>query len=248
MSHTHDSHHLHFKDYKFPLEDRSFLDKIAFIHYDGAAKSKRVSDTIRETLRILTAYSGFQAHYSVSTTTKFMSKPLGDNTSTVVELHQVSERVDLVGQDKRGFGQLNLLNGELILPAYLQPRKAEVVKEGETPKEEPKHEFISSPVKLIEAFEKAFEHERGGVWWLKDDNQFQVATFLYEWRRIILDLPFGFHGNTWKDNHGVVHFFATQSGELEFPDERLNLYLSLDLPSTFNAKVIDQERAEQSKA
>ncbi len=245
MSLTHDAHHLNFKDYKFPLEDRAFLDKIAFIHYDGAAKSKRVSDAIRETLRILTAYNGFVAHYDVSATVKFMSKPLGDGTSTVVELHQVSERIGFIGQDKKGFGQLNLLNGALLLPAYLQPKKADV-KEGEAAKEEQAHEFISNPVKLIAAFEQAFEGERSAEWWLADGNKFQVATFLYEWRRIVLDLPFGFHGHAWKDNHGVVHFYATQSGDLEFPDERLNLYLSITLPSVFNGKVIELEKAEQA--
>jgi hypothetical protein len=240
MSLTHDAHHLNFKDYKFPLEDRAFLDKIAFIHYDGAAKSKRVSDAIRETLRILTAYNGFVAHYDVSATVKFMSKPLGDGTSTVVELHQVSERIGFIGQDKKGFGQLNLINGALLLPTYLQAKKAGDEKEGD-----PKHEFISSPVQLIAELEKAFEAERSAEWWLKDGNKFQVATFLYEWRRIVLDLPFGFHGHVWKDNHGVVHFYATQADELEFADERLNLYLSITLPSVFNGKVIELEKAEQ---
>jgi hypothetical protein len=240
MSLTHDAHHLQFKDYKFPLEDRAFLDKVAFIHYDGAAKSKRVSDAIRETLRILTAYNGFQAHYSVSSTVKIGTKPLDNGNLGLIEQHQVSERVDLVGQDKKGFGQLNLINGALLLPTYLQAKKAGDEKEGD-----PKHEFISSPVQLIAELEKAFEAERSAEWWLKDGNKFQVATFLYEWRRIVLDLPFGFHGHVWKDNHGVVHFYATQADELEFADERLNLYLSITLPSVFNGKVIELEKAEQ---
>jgi hypothetical protein len=233
MSHKTDAHHLRFNDYKFPLEDRAFLDKIAFMKYDGAGKSKRLTDAIRETLRILTAFDGFRANYSLTTSPSDTSK----NAMSLVQ-----ETVTAVGQDETPFFSLHMLNGPLMLPVYLQPKKAV---EGEEPTKAP--EFIASPVDLIGAFDALFGTERSGDWWLGEDSKFQVATFLYEWRRVILDLPFGFHGHAWKDSHGVAHFFLTQAGELEFADDRLNLYLAVTLPSTFNGKVIEKEK-ELSKA
>jgi len=229
MSLTSDSHHLLFKDYKFPLEDRSFLDKLAFNHYEGVAKSKRVIDALHDMLRTLVAYS-VQVRYGLSVTPVAVPGP-----ATVT---QVSERADLVGQDDKIYLSINMINGAEYLPAYLQPKKAE---EGKEPEKAP--EYISNPVKLIDAVEHVFAAERHHEWFLKDGRTFQVATLLYELRRVVLDLPFGFHGHVWKDNHGVAHFYVTQAVAPEFADERLNVYFSIVLPSVFNGKVIEQEKA-----
>lgn len=231
MSLKSDAHHLLFNDYKFPLEDIAFLDKLAFNHYEGVAKSKRVTDAIRDMLRTLVAYS-VQVKYALSVTPVAVPGP-----ATVT---QVSERVDLVGQDDKSYLSINMINGAQYLPAYLQPKKADDAKE-----DDPKHEYISSPVKLIDAVEHVFADERAHEWFLKDGRTFQVATFLYELRRVVLDLPFGFHGHVWKDSHGVAHIYVTQATAPEFADERLNVYFSIQLPSVFNGKVIELEKVAQ---
>jgi hypothetical protein len=223
-----DTHHLLFQDYKFPLVDRDFLDRMALHVYDGASRSKRVTDAIRETLRILTAYSGFQAQYSLASNMAELPRSQEDvaKGKPVVTYRQVHEHIALVGQDTLPFAVLDIVNG---------PRKIE-------------GEYTHSPRKLVEEFEKFFEAEQGSEWWLKEDEKFQLATFTYEWRRIVLDLPVGFGGRVWKDAAGKIHFYATQGNDPEFADERLNVHLIVVPPSRFNGAVVEKEEAAQKDA
>jgi plasmid stabilization system protein ParE len=212
------AHHLLFQDYKFPLADRDFLDTIAFIHYDGAARSKRVSETIRETLRNMCAFPGFRAQYALHVT---------DSDASPHAWRQVIEHATLIGQQALPFAAIQLKNGPL---ATIHTDR----------------ELISI-AKLIPAFEACLECSvTQNEWWVEGGeatgNTFQVQTFLYEWRRILLDLPGAFVGTTYKDSHGKVHLYFTQAGELQFEDERIEVSVTLIPPAVFNEAVLEASK------
>jgi hypothetical protein len=219
------AHHLLFQDYKFPLADRDFLDSIAFIHYDGAARSKRVSETIRETLRNMCAFPGFRAQYALH---------VADSDASPHAWRQVIEHATLIGQQALPFATIQLKNG---------PRTTFHTD----------HEPISI-AKLIPAFEACFKDlQAQSEWWVEgvtgeaSGNTFQVQTFLYEWRRILLDIPDAFKGITYKDSHGKVHLYFTQAGELEFGDERIEVSVTLIPPALFNEAVLESTKQESQK-
>lgn len=229
------THNLLFQDYKFPLEDRAFLDTIAFSHYDGAGKGKRLSDQLRETLRVLTAYPGFKAQYAVHVTDASITpKEIG---AKLYEFRSVREHIALLGQKDLPFAVIEILNG----PAMAFTEKA------------------LPPVELAKAFEAKFKeatnvvHPETGVageWWMsgEEGSVFQCATLAYEIRRVLLDLSTAWEGVTYKDNHGKVHLNVTQKGDVQFADERLTVQISIIPSPIFNAAVIELSEKEQAPA
>lgn len=230
------AHNLLFQDYKFPLEDRAFLDTIAFSHYDGAGKGKRLSDQLRETLRVLTSYPGFKAQYALHVNDA-MVPPKVDGDKPY-EFCLVREQIALLGQDNLPFATIAIENG----PAMEFTEKA------------------LTPVELATAFETKLkdatsvahpENGVGGEWWLGYlglGQTFQCATLAYEIRRVLLDLSTAWEGITYRDNHGKVHLNITQKGSVQFVDERLTVHIVIIPCDIFNAAVIEHAKKEQAEA
>ena len=218
-----DTHHLLFVDYKFPLEDKPFLDRYAHIHFEGVAKSKRVSESIRETLRVMAAFPGLKLQYAVH------ASPVDDKHAW----SQVHEYITMIGQEDLPFATIHLKNG---------PRTKVFGRTGDGGEALP-------VLKLIESFEKKLVEAKASEWWVGEEGQsFQVQTLEYEWRKILLDLPGEFHGMSYNDGHGKTHLYFTQvgdkDGKLEFEDERIEVTLTVIHPAVFNAAVI--EKREQA--
>jgi hypothetical protein len=221
-----DAHHLLFQDYKFNLENTSFFEQIAYLYYSIGSGSRRVTETIRETMRVFTAYPGFKAQYSVI---------VGKSDESQHAWHTVSEHITFIGEKGLAFATLALSNG---------PTQQQFSKDAK----------LLSLLETIQALEHALENKESSVreWWLdylpgqvekeSERPEFQLATFLYEMRRVLVDAPQNFMGRVWKDGHGKVHLFLTQVNEPEFADERLNVHLTVIHPARFGGMVIEAEK------
>lgn len=210
-----DAHHLLFNDYKFAGEDRAFLEKIAYSYYTGNGRSRRLTDEIRETLRVLTSYPGFVAQYALH---------VQRNDASQHAWTAVNEHIAFVGQAGLIYSTLVMSNGP--------------VKDVKTD---------MAPLELVAGLEKLM-HVEGATeteWWLDYHGEaasFQLATFLYEMRRILVGVPAGFKGHVWNDGHGKVHLVLTQVSGVEFADEQLYVHLTVTHPSIFNAAVTEAAR------
>jgi hypothetical protein len=106
-----DAHHLFFQDYKFGLEDRAFLEYIAYHLYDGASKSKPVTETIRESLRNLTAHPGFTAQYGLLVNKVAGSPSEAKAGHDVPTWQHVNEHISLTGQSGLTYATISMCNG-----------------------------------------------------------------------------------------------------------------------------------------
>lgn len=226
------THNLLFQDYKFPLEDRHFLDGIAFMHYDGVGRGKHLAEQIRETLRVLTAYPGFRAQYAVHVTDATI--PAQKEGEKPFAWRSVNEQIVLLGQKALPFTAISISNG---------------------PRTTPDVDFDLSPITMASKFEEELKKKFGvfDEWWLdgvtaNKANTFQAATLSYEVRRILVDLSAKFHGRIHHDKHGKLCLSLTQRGDLQFPDERINVRIALVHPSVFNAAVIEAQEKEKAAA
>ncbi len=234
MSHktSSDAHHLLFQDYKFSLENIKFLEQIAFLYYSGTGQSRRVTDTIRETLRNFTSYPGFHSQYALH---------VAKSDESEHGWHQVHEHVSFLGQAGLTYATLELSNGP---SGQSFDKKAKLL---------PLVNTIVALENLL--MPENASTEQGFIEWAlmgavegAAPNTFQLATFLYEVRRILMDTPANFKGRVWKDKAGKVHLFLTQHVEPEFVDERLNVHLTIQTPAAFNVAVFEQAALSRQAA
>lgn len=221
-----DAHHLLFQDYKFNLENTAFLEQIAYLYYSVGSGAKRVTETIRETMRVFTSYPKFRSTYSVI---------VGKSDDSQHGWHTVSEHLSFIGQNGMAFATLAMSNG---------PTQQQFAKDAK----------LLTMLETVQALEDALKMTSDvNEWWLDDvwgkpPATFQLATFLYEMRRVLVDAPQNFMGRVWKDGHGKVHLFLTQSVEPQFADERLNVHLVVQHPERFAGAVIEAAKAEVKAA
>lgn len=216
-----DVHHLLFQDYKFNLENTAFLEQIAYLYYSINSGAKHVTETIRDTMRVFTAFPGFRSQYSLS-----VGKNITGQYGRSAASEHVSEHISFIGQKGLTFATLTLSNGPTQLK-FSEDAK------------------LLSPLEAIPVFEHALEHKESSVkeWRLdylpgQQEREsmrpmFELATFLYEMRRVLVDAPQNFKARVWKDDHGRVHLFLTQVNEPQFADERLNVHLTVQHPARF---------------
>jgi hypothetical protein len=234
-----DAHHLLFSDYKFPLEDKAFLEKIAYHYYSGNGHSRRVTETIRETLRIMTSHPGFVAQYAVN-----LKK---SSTPDFTLFDTVHEHVAFIGQEGLTYATLVMTSGPIAVEG-LELSMIETVNalERELNKTTDAADAISTVTMEEWWLDGSQAHEPLATGSSQDRyvsaNTFQLATFLYEWRRILLDAPSNFKGKVWDDGHRKIHLVLTQASPVEFADEQLYVHLTLVHPSTFNAAIIESQK------
>jgi hypothetical protein len=229
------SHNLLYQDYQFPLEDRKFLDDVAYHIYSVPAK--RLTDAIRETLRILTNFK-VKIQYALHVT---------DSSPQTDAWRVVNEHIALIGQHDLPFVTIEIANGPLMVQdkaIYLSP--LELAKSFDAMLLEMSGSFTEWWLEGTQTFEQDKSKQLFNKYTVA--NTFQVATLGYELRRILLDTSTAWEGRCYKDAHGKLQLMLTQKGPMQFDDERVVVKVSIIPPAVFNAAVVEVTEREKQKA